>query len=36
MFVNFENSNLTEHYENVINSEKVIKIFVKYKFNIIS
>jgi len=27
MFVNIENSNLTKHYENAINSEKVIKIF---------
>jgi len=36
MFVNIENSNLTEHYENAINSEKVIKIFERYKFNIIS
>ena len=36
MFVNIENSNLTDHYENAINSEKVITIFEKYKFNMIS
>ncbi|ORY19357.1 hypothetical protein LY90DRAFT_517274 [Neocallimastix californiae] len=36
MFVNIENSNLTKHYENAINSEKIIKIFEKYKFNMIS
>jgi len=38
MFVNVENSNLTEHYENAINREKIIikKYLKKYKFNIIS
>jgi len=36
LFVNIENSNLTEHYENAINSKKIIRIFEKYKFNIIS
>jgi len=36
MYVNIENSSLTKHYENAINSEKVIKIIEKYKFNIIS
>ncbi|KAL6628061.1 hypothetical protein U3516DRAFT_852318 [Neocallimastix sp. 'constans'] len=36
MFVNIENSNLTKHYENAINSEKIIKIFEKYEFNMIS
>ncbi|KAL6636091.1 hypothetical protein U3516DRAFT_848793 [Neocallimastix sp. 'constans'] len=31
-----DNSLFNEHYENAINSEKVLKIFEKYKFNIVS
>ncbi|KAG4081963.1 hypothetical protein H8356DRAFT_1066884 [Neocallimastix lanati (nom. inval.)] len=36
MLVNINNSNVINHYENAINSEKVIKIFKKHHFNIIN
>ena len=36
MLVNINNSNVINHYENAIHSEKIIEIFKKHNFNIIN
>jgi len=35
MFVDINNSNVTNHYENAIKSNKIIQIFEKFHFNLI-